>query len=89
MLSEREQQVLDDIERHLAESDPRLADRLAHASQRPRWWAWVLAVLGWVITVVAAAVGWWIVSVVLLGPLIAVTFAWLVNETGPGEATLR
>jgi hypothetical protein len=82
MLSEPEQRVLDQIERELEESDPQFAARL---SGSPRvlgvWWA-ILAGLGWVAAVWATLSGWWVVTVFLLGPLIAITAAWLLERMG-------
>ena len=89
MLSEREQQVLEDIERHLVASDPQLAATLVRATRPARWWIWALAALGWVVTIGSAVAGWWIVTVLLLGPLTAVTLAWLLNATALGRYSWR
>ena len=80
MLSEREQRVLNEIERHLSESDPRLAARLARSMGLIRWRGWLMLARGWVLAVGAGIAGWWIVAVLLVGPLIALTLAWALNR---------
>ena len=52
-------------------------------------WVWVLAALGWALTIGSAVAGWWMVTVLLLGPLMAITLAWLLNETALGRDTWR
>jgi hypothetical protein len=81
VLSEREQQVLKDIERHLSESDPKLAARLARSKRLIRWRGLLMLVLGWLLAVGAGLAGWWIVTVLLLGPLTALTLGWALNAT--------
>jgi Protein of unknown function (DUF3040) len=80
MLSERERQVLGQIEARLALSDPKLAAKLSRSLRLVRLRRWLLVVLGWLALVGAGIAGWWIVAVLLLGPLVAVTVAWLLHE---------
>lgn len=80
MLSERERQVLGQIEARLAASDPRLAAKLSRSLRLVRLRRWTLVILGWLALAGAAVAGWWVVAVLLLGPLIAVTLAWVLND---------
>lgn len=80
MLSNGERQQLQLIERHLTDSDPRFAAQFELAPRRYRRWPVLLAGLGWMGAVLTAAQGWWAVMVILLGPLIAVTVGWLIDD---------
>ena len=84
MLTGRERQLLDEIERCLTESDPDLAQRLTgvpRVAQVPRWRGWAALVAGWLLALTAVVVGSWIAAVIVVGPLIAVTVAWILNAT--------
>jgi hypothetical protein len=85
VLSERERQELEKIERHLAESDPRLAAALSQTSlvrkaSFPRWRGWVALVLGWVSMTGAALAGWWMAALILMLPVLAITVAWIISD---------
>jgi Protein of unknown function (DUF3040) len=80
MLSERERQVLGQIEARLALSDPKLAAKFSRSLRLVRLRRWTVLVLCWLAFVGAAVAQWWIVAFLLLGPLIAVTLAWILNE---------
>ncbi len=72
MLNEYERCRLGEIEEALRASDPRL-DRALRTLRPPRrrTLGWLSA--GWLSAVGAGLAGWWIIVVVMLGPLLAAT----------------
>lgn len=78
MLSEQELRRLNEIERELTSTDPRLAASLSTMCLRQRW-AVSLAVLGWATFAAIAATDWWRIAVLMFGPLIPITLLALAN----------
>jgi Flp pilus assembly protein TadB len=78
MLSERERQVLEQIEQRLAESDPKLAAKLTRGMRLAMLRRWMFVCLGWLLVIAMAVAGWWIIAVLLIGPLMALTLARLI-----------
>ncbi|WP_162907984.1 DUF3040 domain-containing protein [Allorhizocola rhizosphaerae] len=74
--SEHERRWLDEIEAGLRASDPGLDRALRTFRPRRRGAvAWLTA--GWLAAAVTLVIGWWIVALVIFGPLLALTFiAW-------------
>lgn len=73
MLSQQERRQLSQIEEHLEASDPRLAAMLAGMRTRPRWRRAAWLSLMWVAVAAGMLAGWWVVALLLIGPLLALT----------------
>lgn len=70
--SEYERRRLAEIEAALRASDPGL-DR-ALRTFRPRRAGWLVCLMaGWLVAVAAGLIGWWIVTLIALGPLLTLT----------------
>lgn len=84
MLSDHELRRLNEIERELRLTDPSLDASLSTMGLRWRW-ALPLALLGWASFAALAAVGWWVIAILLVGPLIPATLAVLVDGLANGN----
>lgn len=73
MLSQQERRQLNEIEEHLETSDPRLAAMMAGMKVRPRWRRATFLSLMWVAVAAAMLAGWWVLALILVGPLLALT----------------
>ena len=72
MPSEHERRQLDQIEAALRASDPGL-DRALRTFRPRRTWLTVFLVAAWLGAVGIGLTSWWIVTLVMLGPLLALT----------------
>lgn len=86
MPSEHERRRLEEIEAALRASDPGL-DRALRTFRPRRTWLIACLVIAWLGTVGIGLTPWWIVTLILLGPLLAVTCvqvrpAWRTSDNG-------
>lgn len=73
MPSEYERRRLDEIEAALRASDPGL-DRALRLFRPRRTGAVAWLITGWLVVAVIGLSGWWTVMLVLVGPLLALTY---------------
>lgn len=64
---------LEEIEAALRASDPGL-DRALRTFQPRRAWPLMCLFAGWVMAAVAGLAGWWVATLIMLGPLLALTY---------------
>lgn len=83
MLSDYELRRLSEIEREFRFTDPRLAASLSAMCLHWRW-GLPLALLGWASFAALAAAGWWVIAILLVGPLIPATLEVLIDALGHG-----
>lgn len=86
MPSDYDRRRLEEIEAALRASDPGL-DRALRTFRPRRSWPLACLMAGWAFTVAAAWVGWWILTLVMMAPLLALTFITLgVRWSGSSSA---